>query len=81
MKKFLDSNSRRKVDILIMLNKEHGVTFDDLSQRLNASRPTIMRDLEEMAGNRSHCYNKKNNRIFSSKSEIFIASNFIALFK
>jgi hypothetical protein len=48
MKKFLDSNSRRKVDILIMLNKEHGVTFDDLSQRLNASRPTIMRDLEEI---------------------------------
>ena len=48
MRKFLDSNARRKVEILIILNKENGVTFDVLGQRLNVTRPTIIRDLEEI---------------------------------
>lgn len=48
MRKFLDSNARRKVEILIILNKENGVTFDVLGQRLNVTRPTIIHDLEEI---------------------------------
>lgn len=48
MRNFLDSNTRRKVELLITLNKEDGLGFEELSRRLHVSRPTIFRDVEEI---------------------------------
>ncbi|MGX7197426.1 HTH domain-containing protein [Enterococcus olivae] len=48
MRAFLDSNCRRKVELLILLNKENDITFNVLSRSLGVSRPTILRDLEEI---------------------------------